>query len=338
MRPTQEAAFSNHYTLRMSKTVLPDARVSPRFAGVATFCRYPRLADVLPENRPADWAIYGVPYDAGVTYRPGARFGPRAVREESQYVKRFHMPYGVDVCDVLSIADAGDSPIEPYSCEKNAATQYAFARGLGDAMRTKLLAVGGDHSIALANLRATHERLGGKSAGLAVIHFDSHLDTVDAVWDEKWGHASVFRRAIEMGLIDPKAMISLGVKGPLNRADDLEYAASAGITVVSREALTGDGERVVRDYRARIGDRPVYITFDIDVVDPAFAPGTGTPSVGGLTSSEALNLLRTFRGCNVVGGDVVEVLPDRDPGGITALLAAHVMFEILAIDADRRRR
>jgi len=172
----------------MPRTVLPDSRRSPRFAGVSTFCRYPLLEQVLPENLPLDWAIYGVPYDGGVTYRPGARFGPRAVREESQYVKPYHVEFDVNVCEALSIADAGDAPVRPYSPRENADVVCAFAAGLckpnagaKKAAITRLLAIGGDHSIAYANIRATWERLNKPKKGLPLIHFDSHLDTVDSV-------------------------------------------------------------------------------------------------------------------------------------------------------------
>lgn len=322
----------------MPKTVLPDARVQPRFAGVATFCRYPRLEDVAKENRPVDWAIYGVPFDGGVTYRPGARFGPRAIRAESQYVKRFSIEHGLDLCDELSLADAGDAPVSPYSCEETAERQYAFARGLGNPARTRLFAVGGDHSIAYANIRATWERAGKPTGGLTVFHFDSHLDTVDAVWGESRGHASVFRRAIEDGFVNPRRMTSVGVKGPLNTAADLTYARDHGVGLITyHDWKHGDGvKRLAAAVRAA-RETPAYVTFDIDCVDPAYAPGTGTPSVGGFTSAEALGLVRSLAGINLVGADVVEVLPDRDPGGITALLAAHVIFEVLCLDAVARR-
>ncbi len=315
------------------RTQLPNARISPRFAGISTFGRYPRLQDV---KGGVDWAIYGVPFDGGVTYRPGARFGPRAIREESQYVKRYSIEHDVDVCEVLSLADAGDSPVAPYDCAANAKGQYEFARELG-GKKTKLFAVGGDHTIAYGNIKATWERVGKPKAGLPLVHFDSHLDTVDAVWGEKWGHASVFRRAIEDGLVDASRMLSIGVKGPLNSKEDLAYADRKGVELVTYENLRAEGGWQLPAFVEELGDAPAYVTFDIDCVDPAFAPGTGTPSVGGLTSAEALDLIRSLRGINVVGADVVEVLPDRDVSGITALLAAHVMFEIIALDAARRK-
>jgi agmatinase len=325
-----------------SRTNLPNPRQTPRFAGITTFGRFPAIEAVIHEHKPVDWAIFGVPFDSGVTYRPGARFGPRAIRAESQYLKPYHLVHDVMVTDVLSLADAGDAPVRPYDCEENARSVAEFATHLGDPKHTKLLALGGDHSIALANLRATHKRRGQK-AGLAIIHFDSHLDTVDCVWQEKYGHASPFIRAVEEGLIDPKKMLSIGIKGPLNSPKDLDYARDHGVTILTLEQFKAQGTAVIDAFLKRLNGSETYLTFDVDVVDPAFAPGTGTPSVGGLTSAEALGLLRHIATANggkppnIVGADVVEVLPDRDPAGITALLAAHVAFEVLAMDALQRR-
>lgn len=319
------------------RTRLPDARTTPRFAGVAAFCRFPRIEDVSADSSPVDWAIYGVPFDSGVTFRPGARFGPRAVRDASQYVKPYNVAHAVDVAQVLSIADAGDAPVNPYSISQTLDSVVAFAAALGDPSSTRLLAVGGDHSVAYANIKATWQRAGSPRGGLALIHFDSHLDTVDAVWGERFGHASPFIRAIEDGLIDPRAMISIGIKGPLNTPDDLDFARAHGVTIIGRDELASPhGHAAIAAFVMSLASRPAYLTFDIDVVDPAFAPGTGTPSVGGITSAEALSLLRTLRGVNIIGADVVEVLPDRDVSQITALLASHVILEILALDAARR--
>ncbi|MBC7835674.1 MAG: agmatinase [Phycisphaerales bacterium] len=321
------------------RTVLPDPRVTPRFAGVPTFCRYPLLEQVAPENSPVDWAIYGVPFDSGVTYRPGARFGPRAIRVESQYVKRYSMALDVDVTERFSIADAGDAPVSPYCAKENAQAVLAFARTLGDPSITRLLAIGGDHSIAYANIAATFERAGRPAGGLPLIHFDSHLDTVEQVWGETWGHASPFFRAIADGLIDPKRMISIGIKGPLNTRDDLNFARGRAVRIVTADqAATGEGLAAIDAFAKELtrADAPAYLTFDIDCVDPAFAPGTGTPSIGGFSSAQALSLLRRFRGIPICGADVVEVLPDRDAAGITALLAAHIMYEVLCLDAVSR--
>lgn len=319
----------------MPRTILPNARVSPRYAGVCTFCRYPRIEDVLPENRPLDWAIYGVPFDGGVTYRPGTRFGPRAIREASQYVKRYHMVHDVDVCEVLSLADAGDAPVSPFDCKRTLDGVSSWAKQIGEPT-TKLFAVGGDHSIAYANMRATWERLGQPAGGIGLVHFDSHLDTVDTLWDERWSHASPFIRAIEDGIVNPKQMLSIGIKGPLNSKQDLDFATSRGVTLLPHHRIASHGTAVIAQFVAAAAQSPVYVTFDVDVLDPAFAPGTGTPCPGGLTSEQAFDILRSLRGLNIVGGDVVEVLPDRDVAGTTSFVAAHVIFEILALDAAKR--
>jgi len=319
---------------RTRRTHLPDPRVSPRFASIATFCRFPRLEDVPKESRPVDWAIYGVPFDGGVTFRPGARFGPRAVRDASQYMKPYNLALDVNIAEVLSLADAGDAPVRPYSTKETMDSVIEFAGTIGEAKHTRLLAVGGDHTTAYANIRATWERRNKPKGGLALIHFDAHLDTVDQVWGEKWTHASVFRRAIEDGLIDPKRMLSIGVRGPLNSKSDLDFARDHGVQIITFDDWKwGDGEKRSAAFVKKLADAETYLTFDIDCIDPAFAPGTGTPCAGGFTSAEALHLLRRMAGANVAGADVVEVLPDRDVAGITALLASHILIEILALAA-----
>jgi agmatinase len=318
-------------------TRLPDARTTPRYAGLCTFGRYPRLEDLPTDAAPADWIVYGVPYDTGVTYRPGARFGPRAIRDASQYLKRYSIAHRVDLCEVLSLADAGDAPVgTPYSTRQTLDAVAEFAAGLGDPARSRLLALGGDHSIAYANIKATWRRLGSPRGGLALLHFDSHLDTVDTVWGDKYSHASPFIRLIEEGVVDPRAMLSVGIKGPLNTAKDLDYAREHGVRILTYEDWREEGMRPIHDFVAELKQRPAYLTFDIDCVDPAFAPGTGTPSVGGFTSHEALALVRACKGAAIAGADVVEVLPDRDVAQNTALLAAHVAFEVLCLAAIAR--
>ena len=322
-------------------TSLPDSRRTPRFAGLTTFCRFPLLGegdspDVTHEL--LDWAVYGIPYDGGVTYRPGARFGPRAIRQASQYVKPYHLELDVDIAAELHMADAGDAPVRPYSTRETLEAATEFAMGLGDPSRTKLLAVGGDHSIAYANIRATWERRGRPDGGLPLLHFDAHLDTVDTVWDEKWTHASPFIRAIEDGLINPRRMLSVGIRGPLNTPSDLEYGKSHGVRIITaREWEVGEGAERMDAFLEELGQDEVYLTFDIDCVDPAFAPGTGTPCPGGFTSNEALELIRRCAGIRLAGADLVEVLPDLDPTGSTALLASHLVAEILALDAVTAR-
>jgi agmatinase len=344
-----------------ARTILINPRVTPRFAGISTFCRFPRLEDVPPASRPIDWCLFGVPFDGGVTYRPGARFGPRAIREASQYVKPYHLEHAVNIAEALSLCDAGDAPVMPYSIKETldsvAAWAVETARKAGAAgAPARTLAIGGDHSIAYANLRAAWELAGRPPGGLPLVHFDSHLDTVDAVWGERWGHASPFIRAIEDGLVDPARMLSIGIKGPLNTADDLSFARARGVTLLTcsdcrREMLAAAAGRPpttptsssptspaaplpsIAAFLARLAGAPAYLTFDIDVVDPAFAPGTGTPSIGGFTSAEICDLLRSLRGLRLAGADLVEVLPDRDPAGITSMLAAQIIHEILALAA-----
>jgi agmatinase len=319
------------------RTVLPNSREYPRFAGVCTFARYPQICHVAEKHKPVDWVVYGCPFDGGVTYRPGARFGPRAIRDASQYVKTYHLEHDVAVTEVLSLADGGDAPVRPYSCKETADAITEYASKLGDPGHSKLLALGGDHSIAYANIRATWQRRGKPKKSLALIHFDAHLDTVDSVWGEKWGHASPFIRAIEDGLIDPTRMISIGIRGPLNTKSDLDYAKAKGITIVTADQWRHEGGRdELRDFVARLEGAEAYLSLDIDVADPVFAPGTGTPAIGGFTSAEILSALQSLApAANLVGADVVEVLPDRDVSQVTAHLAAQVAFEILAIDAVR---
>lgn len=316
------------------RTILPDARVQPRFAGISTFCRFPPIDDVARAGRPVDWAVYGIPFDGGVTFQAGARFGPRAIREASQYIKPYNPALDVDIARRLALVDAGDAPVKPYSCYETLQVASAWAAQLGEPGRTRLLAVGGDHSIAYANIRATWERRGRPAGGLAMIHFDAHLDTAPAVWGEEWTHASPFRHAIEEGLIDASRMISLGIRGPLNTPDDLSYGREKGIDIVTFEDWDeGDGAERLEGFLHRLGAEEVYLTFDIDCVDPAFAPGTGTPCSGGFTAADALRLLRSLHGVNLAGADVVEVLPARDPSGVTSLLASHVIFELLSLAA-----
>ncbi len=312
------------------KTPLPDARRNPRFGGIATFGRWPRIEDL---GSRADWGVLGVPFDGGVTYRPGARFGPRSIREQSQYLKNYSIEHGIDVPGLLALADAGDAPVLPYSVKQTLDGVIEHARSV-DADR--LLMLGGDHSIVYAGMTAAWERAGKPAGGLACVHFDSHMDTLDTVWGEKWNHATPFRRLIEAGVLDPKRTISVGIKGPLNTADDLDYAREQGIRLITYTDWKRSGDDALRSFIAELGDAPAYLSFDIDCVDPVFAPGTGTPSVGGFSSAEVLDLLRSLVGINLVGADIVEVLPDRDVAGNTALLAAHVAFEILALDAVRR--
>ncbi len=317
-------------------TDLPSGRTQPRFAGISTFMRLPRHCD---SPATPDWIVYGAPFDGGTTYHPGARFGPRAIREASQYVKPASHELEVNIAEAFTLADGGDAIVAPYSCEENLEAVTSFAQGLGDASATHLLALGGDHSIALANIRVAWERAGRPSTGLAAVIFDAHVDTVDSVWDERYGHASYLRRAIEDGCIDPARTMVVGVRGSLNTLVDLDYPKSKGMTLIAMRAFVDDfaaAEREVMEFRGRVGDAPMYLSFDVDAVDPAFAPGTGTPVPGGFSSAEALGLLRRFAGAQIVGADVVEVCPARDVAGNTALLAAQIACDVLCLDAVGR--
>lgn len=317
-------------------TDLPSGRERPRFSGLPTFMRLPELDRVRAEHQPVEWCIYGVPFDGGTTYHPGSRFGPRAVREASQYVKPCSPELGIDLAQRFSMADAGDSPVAPYSCADNVGLVQDFATGLGDPDLTRLLAIGGDHSIALANLRVAWQRAGRPSSGLPLIHIDAHLDTVDVVWGERYGHGSFLIRAIEEGVVDPKRTLSLGVRGPLNTLKDLDFGRESGITVVGMSRWVEDRASVaaiISEFRARLGDDECYLTLDIDACDPSCAPGTGTPVNGGFSAAELFLALRWLAGIRLAGADVVEVCPSRDHQGITALLAAQAAFQILCIDA-----
>ena len=313
------------------RTNLPNARVTPR-SPACHLLPLPLLDAVEPQ--PARWtgALYGA---RSIPASPSpARFGPCHPRRLAVR-QAYHIEHDVNLAEVFSLADAGDAPVQPFDCETNAEVIASFARAIGDPKHTKLFAIGGDHSIALPNMRATWERRGKPKGGLALIHFDSHVDTVDQTLGERYSHASPFIRAIEEGILDPKRMLTIGVKGPLNTKDDLRYAQEKGVTLVTYERWRREGDAPIREFLTRLGDDEAYLSFDIDVVDPAFAPGTGTPSMGGFTSAEVLALLRGLVGVNLVGADLVEVLPDRDVSQITALLASQIITEVLALDAVR---
>ncbi len=320
-------------------TELPSGRAQPRFAGLATFMRFPRLSD-LAADCALDWIVYGAPFDGGTTFHPGARFGPRAIRDASQYLKPASLELEVNVAECFSLADGGDSPVAPYSCSDTLDQVTSFAQGLGASSQAHLLALGGDHSISLANIRVAWERAGRPATGLAAVIFDAHLDTVDAVWGESYGHASFLRRAIEDGCIDAQRTMIVGIRGSLNTLDDLHFARERKITLVTMSQFIDDfasAERAVLEFRGRIGDAPVYISCDVDAADPSCAPGTGTPVCGGFSAAQLLGIVRRFQGAQVVGADVVEVCPARDHSANTSMLAAQIAFELLCLDAVGRR-
>jgi len=300
-----------------------DASVTPRYAGIATFARLPRLEDVTR----ADVAVVGVPFDTGVSYRPGARFGPAHIRESSRLLRPYNPAQDIAPFDTCQVADAGDIAVNPYDITDAVMTIERGARALADA-GMRLVTLGGDHTIALPLLRAVADRHGP----VAVVHFDAHLDTWDTYFGAPVTHGTPFRRASEEGLIDQTASLHIGTRGPLYSREDLRDDARLGFAVITSDDFQTDGlPRVVERIRARIGDRPVYLSVDIDVLDPAHAPGTGTPEPGGMTSRELLGSLRSFTGSNVVGADIVEVSPAYDHAQLTGLAASHVAYEIICL-------
>jgi guanidinobutyrase / D-arginase len=299
-----------------------DASVVPRFAGPATFARLPRLDEVAD----VDVAIVGVPFDAGVSYRPGARFGPAHVRESSRLLRPYNPALDVSPFARLQVADAGDLAVNPFSVDEAVAQVERGADALLERAG-RLLTIGGDHTIALPLLRSVARRHGP----VAVVHFDAHLDTWDTYFGAAYTHGTPFRRASEEGLIDREASMHVGIRGPLYATGDLSDDTALGFSVVHALELEDLGSRgVVERIRARVQDRPVYVSVDIDVLDPAFAPGTGTPESGGLLSRELLAVLRGFSSMQLVGADVVEVAPAYDHAEITGIAASHVGYELLS--------
>ncbi len=300
-----------------------DPLVIPRFAGPATFARLPRREDV----DVCDVAVLGIPFDSGVTYRPGARFGPQAVRNGSRLLRSYHPALDVKPFADQQVVDAGDIACNPFDIAEAIAQIEAGAdEVLGSA--STLLSIGGDHTIALPLLRSMHRRHGP----VALVHFDAHLDTWDTYFGAAYTHGTPFRRAWEEGLLLEDKATHVGIRGPLFSPDDLVDDARFGFEIVTAMDVLDEGRQAVADrIRARLGDAPVYISVDIDVLDPAFAPGTGTPEAGGLTSRELLGILRGLEGIRLVGADIVEVAPPFDHAEVTAVAASHVAYELLAL-------
>ena len=307
-----------------------DAREMPRFAGVRTFMRAPHTTDLAG----VDAAVYGIPFDTATTYRTGTRFGPEAIRSASVLLRPYNPALDVNVVETLSIVDYGDVPVSPGDTQRTYGQVEEALAPLEEA-GVFPLALGGDHSVTLAELRVLAHRHGP----LALLQLDAHGDTWDEYFGQRYFHGTTFLRAQEEGLIEPAASVQAGLRGSLFEDGDLESARDLGFAVVPCDQLRtlgpgGYGSLV----RERIGTRPVFVSFDVDVLDPAFAPGTGTPEVGGLSTAEALALLRVLRGINLVGADVVEVSPPYDgPGQQTALAAANVAYELLGLRALAQR-
>jgi agmatinase len=305
-----------------------DGQVVPRFAGPPTFARLPRLDEV---SR-ADVAIVGLPFDAGTSYRPGARFGPAHIRASSRLLRPYHPAVGTAPFAALQVADAGDLALNPFDITEALAAAETGIRGLAEDGAT-VVGLGGDHTLALPALRALHALHGP----VAVLHFDAHLDTWDTYFGAPYTHGTPFRRASEEGLIDPERSMHVGIRGPLYSVADLDDDARLGFAVVRADDYETDGvSRAVERLRRRLDGGPVYVSVDIDVLDPAAAPGTGTPEAGGLTSRELLHTLRGLQGLDIVGFDVVEVAPAYDHAEITGIAAAHVVYDLLAVLAAGR--
>jgi agmatinase len=299
-----------------------DASVVPRFAGLSTFARLPRREDVPG----MDVAVVGVPFDSGVSYRPGARFGPAHVRQGSRLLRPYNPALDVAPFGRQQVVDAGDIAVNPFDIADAIRTIEAGARELSRDAR--LLTLGGDHTIALPLLRAMHAAHGP----IAVLHFDAHLDTWDTYFGEPYTHGTPFRRAAEEGLLDREHCLHIGIRGPLYSENDLPESADLGFTTISSVEVEQLGvAATIERMRERLGTRPVYVSVDIDVLDPAHAPGTGTPEAGGLTSRELLGILRGLAGAHVVSADVVEVSPAYDHAELTAIAAAHVAYELLSV-------
>ena len=298
-----------------------DGMEMPRFGALPTFMRLPYISDC----EGLDIALVGVPWDGGTTNRPGARHGPREIRNMSSLIRQTHHLSGICPYELCNIADAGDASVNPIDLSDTINRIEKFYHEL--YLRGIIpLSAGGDHLITLPIMRAI-----AQNEPLGMIHFDAHSDTSDSYFGtSKLTHGTPFRRAIEEGLLDPKRTIQIGIRGSVYDANDLDFAINAGIRIVTIEEYFDIGWRAVMDEaRQIVGDRPTYISFDVDGLDPVYAPGTGTPEVGGYSTHEAQQMLRCTRGLNLVGGDVVEVAPPFDNSGNTALVGATMMFEIL---------
>jgi agmatinase len=304
-----------------------NAALAPRYTGVRTFARCPFVED--PTG--ADVGFVGIPFDTATSYRSGARFGPEAIRAASSLLRPWHPPLAVDVFEGRSIADLGDLAVTPGNAER---TAQQISEGLGRVLASGAtpIVLGGDHSIVLGELRAHAQRAGEP---LALVLLDAHADTWDQYYGERYFHGTPFRRAVEEGLVVPERSFLAGMRGPLYAAADLGDARAMGFEIVTTDELRAlPPAEYGRRVRERVGDAPVYFSFDIDVIDPAFAPATGTPEVAGLTPHEALAFARALAGIRFSGFDVVEVSPPYDNAGqVTALVAANVAYEFLALTA-----
>ena len=304
----------------------------PRFAGVPTFMRLPHVPLEDPRLSDVQVGLIGVPWDSGTTNRSGPRHGPRQLRDLSTMIRAQNGATGVRPFELVNCADLGDVPPNPISIEDGLARVTAFYERVRDAGVIPLTA-GGDHLCSLPILRAL-----GKAAPLGMIHFDSHTDLFkDYFGGMKYTHGTPFRRAIEEGLLDPKRVVQIGIRGTTYDSEDRDFADSVGVRVIPIEEFHDRGPvDVMREAKEIVGDAPAYVSYDIDFVDPAFAPGTGTPEIGGPTSWQALLVARLLDGVDIAGADLVEVSPPFDPSGNTAFLGVSIMFEMLCNMAKRQ--
>jgi agmatinase len=310
------------------KTIQPvSGKVVPRYAGPSTFARLPELRDV--EN--CDVAIVGVPFDAGTSYRPGARFGPQAVRQAARQLRtNYHPNYDVEPFVVQQVADAGDIACNPFNIEEAIQQIEDGANSLLEKVGS-IVTIGGDHTIALPLLRAVNKKCGQP---VALVHFDAHLDTWDTYFGAPYTHGTPFRRAREEELFLDDASMHVGIRGPLYSPDDFKSDAELGFKIIHcDEFQTSTIEQIVKRIRDRVGDNPLYLSIDIDVLDPAHAPGTGTPEIAGMTSREILNVIRGLAGMNLVSADVVEVAPAYDHAELTSTAAATIVYELINVIA-----
>lgn len=300
-----------------------DASEVPRFAGLSTFMRLPYQ----PDPAQLDIALAGVPWDGGTTNRAGARHGPREIRNQSSLIRRVHPVSRIAPYELCRVGDVGDAPVNPIDLHDSLARIEGFFAAIHRAGARPITA-GGDHLCTLPILRA----LAGERP-VALIHFDSHSDTNDRYFgDNPYTHGTPFRRAIEERLILPERSIQVGIRGSLYDPGDLDYARDAGIRIVAIEEFFDLGAAaVVEEIRRVVGDAPAYVSFDVDSLDPAYVPGTGTPEIGGFSTHEAQRMIRGLQGLDIVGADVVEVSPPFDPTGNSALVGATMMFELLCV-------
>ncbi len=303
--------------------------IVPRFAGPSTFARLPELRDV---SR-CDIAILGIPFDAGTSYRPGARFGPQSIRQASRHLRtQYHPSYDTEPFVEQQVADAGDISCNPFNIEEAVGQiQMAATEMLGKV--DSIISLGGDHTIALPLLRAVNHFHGP----VALVHFDAHLDTWDTYFGAPYTHGTPFRRAAEEKLFLDHASMHVGIRGPLYSRDDLDNDEELGFKVVHCDEFQKEGlDHVASRIKERVGDNPMYLSIDIDVLDPAHAPGTGTPEIAGISSRELLGVLREFDGLNIISADVVEVSPAYDHAELTSLAAATIVYEIINLLARSR--